>query len=80
LSGHHNQERWLELLSTYALAVADRSPQELARGWDHALRHAAGRARLNALEILAAVRPMTRAIGGVEEEYRSVVRVRRWWP
>ena len=72
--------RWLDLLSAYAQVAAER-PSEPR--WDEMLGRAASMTRAQALGIVRAVRPVTRALGGltaVEEEARSAGMIRRWWP
>jgi hypothetical protein len=80
LRGLRDRQRWLRLLTVYAHAVADGPPAELARLWDDSLRQAAAMDRARALAMVRALRPMTRALGGVEEEARSARLVHRWWP
>jgi hypothetical protein len=78
--GMRDRGRWLHLLSVHAQVAAE-APSE--RRWDEVLKRAASMNRAQALGVLEAIRPVTRALGGlvaVEEEARSVSMVRRWWP
>jgi hypothetical protein len=80
LIGTRVSGRWLHLLTVYAQAAAESVSE---RRWDEVLVRAASMTRAQALGLLAGIRPVTRALGGlaaIEEEARSVSIVRRWWP